>query len=845
MPATGAQGTIPSAFAPVNALYDPTKIQQQTLNEQQIGQNETEMVARISAGLLDPKQYPDEASRAAAWPDAIATARRAGFDLRSAPEAYPGEAVLRRASLLGTPSQKLAEYSASRTAGEAALGPAPSASTAPAATTTQPGSGGGGGATVAPTPVEPAALSRAQAVRDGLIARGIDPDTATAFAANALHESSANPNTGAGDQGASHGLFQWRDDRYNRYKSIYGVPPDNAPLDQQLDFVVSELNTTEGAARDRINAAQGPEAKAAAISQYYLRPRDVQGEITRRSGTARQLVTQWGGSGQPATTYLGDSLVEPGGVGGSTGGGVRGASPDAVLARLRDPNTTSDAQIRGRNIVLSSGASNDPEHAQLLAMQLQTLKDRGAGAVTVLGVGPGVKNAETVNAQLKQIAERNGAKFVALPSDQMSKDGIHPTAEGYATLRAQAVPSQAAPAAPGGVAKRTGGVDVAGPPMAPAGSTGGGAGTVPQPPANGLAPGSPGAPPAPGTVPPTQVQQQPQAPQPPQPPQFEQLTRAGLTTQQDDLLRKQFATGQISPQQQTQMIQQLAAQNEAVRERARDNYRQDLAAWETRTEREYQHARNAGADQRAIDEAARQADAAKLAREQFDALERQRKAENERAGLPTGYRIGADGRAEPIPGLPPPTEPGLPTGYRRVAGDPNRLEAIPGGPADPATTQQGPQFERANKLRDEFQTLTKDFRVVQTAYENIVKAGDSKTGPGDMAMLYAFLHMIDPQTGIKESEYGGAAAAGSLRDRINGALSRVTTGERLSDSLRDSFLHEADSLYSTQLASHNSYADQYTSLAESLGVNPKHVVTRFDHPQAPKKPVGDVKVVIP
>jgi hypothetical protein len=140
--------------------------------------------------------------------------------------------------------------------------------------------------------IEPEAVARANAVRDGLMKRGMDPETATAFAANALHESAANPGTGAGDAGASHGLFQWQGPRLAAYVAQNGHSPDGAGLDEQLDFVMHELGGSESSAMDRIAQAKGADGKAAAISQAYLRPKDVVPEMQRRSATALLLAQQ-------------------------------------------------------------------------------------------------------------------------------------------------------------------------------------------------------------------------------------------------------------------------------------------------------------------------------------------------------------------------------------------------------------------------------------------------------------------------------------------------------------------------------------------------------------------------
>ena len=154
-------------------------------------------------------------------------------------------------------------------------------------------------------------------------------------------------------------------------------------------------------------------------------------------------------------------------------------------------------------------------------------------------------------------------------------------------------------------------------------------------------------------------------------------------------------------------------------------------------------------------------------------------------------------------------------------------------------------FERENKLRDEFQRLTADFRVVQNSYENLYESSKKPTGAGDMSLLYSYVRLLDPTSVVRESEFAQAAASGSFGERVQGAVGRVLSGERLPDSLRNDFVREAGNLYKTQLRNHNQMADTYTRLAQDSGVDPKKVVTRFDRPQAADKPVGTMTVVVP
>lgn len=143
----------------------------------------------------------------------------------------------------------------------------------------------------------------------------------------------------------------------------------------------------------------------------------------------------------------------------------------------------------------------------------------------------------------------------------------------------------------------------------------------------------------------------------------------------------------------------------------------------------------------------------------------------------------------------------------------------------------GQDFDRANTLRDEFGRLTSDFRVVQTAYENIRSAAASQSGAGDMSMLYSYVKLLDPTSVVRESEFATAAASGSFGERVQGAAQRIISGERLPDTLRDSFLKEARSIYGNQRRSHDAIADQYETLAKRFNIDPAKVVTRFTRSQ--------------
>jgi hypothetical protein len=100
-------------------------------------------------------------------------------------------------------------------------------------------------------------MSTADTIRQGLIARGIEPHIAEAFLWNFQHESGLNPTVVErvpnvhGTRGR--GLYQLTGSRRNAYEGRYG---DDYSIDNQLDWLMYELQGPESAAWSRIQGAQ-------------------------------------------------------------------------------------------------------------------------------------------------------------------------------------------------------------------------------------------------------------------------------------------------------------------------------------------------------------------------------------------------------------------------------------------------------------------------------------------------------------------------------------------------------------------------------------------------------------
>ena len=227
---------IVSPFPDQNALFDPAKaietgqtIQQNQLHMQgqQIDLSNANMaqVGQAAAGLLSA--YPDEASRAAAYPRVVGMLQSQGYALH-APSEYPGEGVLRSMVNQSIPAKDLYSSGALLTpAQQAALGQtgqtgttstaAPGTPTGAAAPSSVPiparGTGGPGASASAPTEWLPYFEEASKET-------GIPVDL---LLAQARQESSFNPN--AKGTAGEIGLFQIKPSTAAAPAGMQGVDP--------------------------------------------------------------------------------------------------------------------------------------------------------------------------------------------------------------------------------------------------------------------------------------------------------------------------------------------------------------------------------------------------------------------------------------------------------------------------------------------------------------------------------------------------------------------------------------------------------------------------------------------
>jgi hypothetical protein len=117
---------------------------------------------------------------------------------------------------------------------------------------------------------------------------------------------------------------------------------------------------------------------------------------------------------------------------------VAGRPPAEVLQAIRESLGRDQNAYRGRDVILSSGASNGPGDVELAREQIRILKNAGA-TVVLDGVGQGPGNAFTrdgINDKLARIAreERVGFTGPLNPTQLWDREKIHLSPQGNKEL---------------------------------------------------------------------------------------------------------------------------------------------------------------------------------------------------------------------------------------------------------------------------------------------------------------------------------------------------------------------------------------------------------------------------
>ena len=101
-------------------------------------------------------------------------------------------------------------------------------------------------------------------------------------------------------------------------------------------------------------------------------------------------------------------------------------------------------------------------------------------------------------------------------------------------------------------------------------------------------------------------------------------------------------------------------------------------------------------------------------------------------------------------------------------------------------------FDAENKILDSWTKATSSMNESEINYNKMVEAVASADGPGDLALVFSFMKMLDPGSVVRESEFSAAQNTAGLFEKLLLIPAQVKAGDLLTDDQRKSFLELAE-----------------------------------------------------
>jgi hypothetical protein len=171
---------------------------------------------------------------------------------------------------------------------------------------------------------------------------------------------------------------------------------------------------------------------------------------------------------------------------------------------------------------------------------------------------------------------------------------------------------------------------------------------------------------------------------------------------------------------------------------------------------------------------------------------------------------------------------GIQQGRLKLAQEQANREAGPGTP----------KLSDISTLRQQFLAQSKDFVTIRDSYERLLNATQVPSAAGDLALIFNYMKMLDPNSVVREAEFATAQNAAGVPERVRAQWNRALNGERLSDETRKDFVTQAGGQFAAQLRGHTQLETQFRGLATQSGMPPEQVVVDFVGPLRSRAPAG-------
>ncbi len=135
------------------------------------------------------------------------------------------------------------------------------------------------------------------------------------------------------------------------------------------------------------------------------------------------------------------------------------------------------------------------------------------------------------------------------------------------------------------------------------------------------------------------------------------------------------------------------------------------------------------------------------------------------------------------------------------------------------------KFSQEKNLRDSFIKESKTNVLALEGFNKVAIASNATpSGANDLALVFAYMKTIDPNSAVKEGEYTNAEESQGVSQQIINIYNRVIDGQRLSPEARKMFLDSAKQQVLTSVRKQEVLEKNYLGLAKDYGLDGSKVV---------------------
>lgn len=191
---------------------------------------------------------------------------------------------------------------------------------------------------------------------------------------------------------------------------------------------------------------------------------------------------------------------------------------------------------------------------------------------------------------------------------------------------------------------------------------------------------------------------------------------------------------------------------------------------------------------------------------------------------------------------PAPAVPGLPAGSVLSSLPPDVLRTLLSDPSvkvadiykkamEAQSSAEKEAFDRATKIRSEFDKVAVPFNDRQTAYRTMIDLAQNKQGASDMSLVLSIMKIYDPTSTVTGGEAANAQNAAGVPSFIVGYYNRLIGGGILSDTARKELVRAGETRFEQEMDKFESDLTRYTGLATRNKLPVEDVVTDFRDPE--------------